>query len=263
MLYQYHLYMTHFFKISFQTSTYRDRDCHHLQKQFNCILYPYPITHPSVMLSSKLHKHLTASTTYRFNYFPNLHLYQWTNWKVSKYGTEDIIHIQQHVFHFWILVKNWLSKGIYTSIWIGDFSVTHASKERRELGRGKEERREEGRDQKRQRGKEKRNKKEGMVWRGHYFTKEVTNDNWTSFRKQTFSKVVVEDTKMVHESFHLLLFSLILKTYKTPGLGLSKKVPERERYDPLKGCALQGALYCSPWIHSILVRSGLFPHTYS
>lgn len=94
--------------------------------------------------------------------------------------------------------------------------------------RGKEERRE-GRDQKRQRRKEKRNKKEGMVWRWHCYTKEVTNNNWTCFRKQKFSKVVIEDTKMVHESFHLLLFSLILKTYKTPGLGLSKKDSTRKR----------------------------------
>lgn len=63
-----------------------------------------------------------------------------------------------------------------------------------------------------------------MVWEGHYYKKEVTNDNSTCFHKQKFSKVIIEDTKMVHESFHVLLVSLIrLKTStKILSLGLSK-----------------------------------------
>lgn len=104
----------------FQTLTHQDWDCHHLQQQWNYISYPQSITLPSGMPSSKLQKHLTASTTYRFNYFPNLHLSQWTNWKVSKFGTEKIVTYSATCLPFWVLFENWQSKGIYTSIWIGD-----------------------------------------------------------------------------------------------------------------------------------------------
>lgn len=53
-----------------------------------------------------------------------------------------------------------------------------------------------------------------MVWEEHSY-KEVTNDNSTCFHKQKFSKVIIEDTKTAHESFHVLLFSPIILKMST------------------------------------------------
>lgn len=80
--------------------------------------------------------------------------------------------------------------------------------------------------------------------------------------KQVFSKVIIEDTKMVRESLHLLLFSLTLKTYKILGLGLSKIHSAGQQMCLRPGLCSSWNLHCSPVIHSILVRSGLFSHTY-
>lgn len=52
---------------------------------------------------------------------------------------------------------------------------------------------------------------------------EGTNDSSTWFHKQNFSKVI-EDTKVVHETFHLLLIVTYhtKNMYKILSLGLSK-----------------------------------------
>lgn len=87
---------------------------------------------------------------------------------------------------------------------------------------GKKKRR--GRPGQKERKREKKQERMYGLRGRHYYKKEVTNDNSTCFHKQKFSKVIVEDTKMVHESCHVLLVSLIrLKTStKILSLGLSK-----------------------------------------
>lgn len=156
---------------------------------------------------------------------------------------------------------NWLSKGIHTSIWIGDLQehmhTREGGEERDKVKRGKS-----GKKAR----KRKRYRKEWLV-----MSLRVTllqgDDKWLLHLLPQADFFLSYHCRYKNGSWDFSSTATLTyhtkNIYKILSVGLSKMDSTRKQKTRLaiKDCALLGTPHCSPLIHSILVRSGLVFHT--